>query len=95
MITGGETDPQSDPLQPPDVDSDPTLSCLGATLKSMPIGVPFDAIPQFGALTWTAASWNVTGPAAAKTHGTFAGVTTLATAWAPMLTVESPSMCAK
>ena len=89
MITGGETDPQSDPLQPPDVDSDPTLSCLGATLKSMPMGLPFDAIVQFGALTWTAASWNVTGPAAAKTHGTFAGVTTLATACALIVTYRS------
>jgi hypothetical protein len=48
----------------------------------MPIGVPFDAIPQFGALTWTAASWNVIGPESAKAHGSFAGVTTLATACA-------------
>jgi hypothetical protein len=61
----------------------------------MPIGVPFDAIAQFGALTWTAASWNVTGPLSAKAHGRIFGVLTLATAWAPMLTVESPSMRAK
>ena len=67
-------------------------------MKSMPIGLPFDAIPQFGALTWTAASWNVTGPLAAKTHGRNFGVITTATAcalivtlfgWPPQLVVKS------
>lgn len=52
----------------------------------MPIGVPFDAIPQFGALTWTAASWNVTGPESAKAHGSFFGWPTLATACAVIVT---------
>jgi hypothetical protein len=67
------TDPQSDPdpapPQLPGVDIDPTLSVLGATWKLKPIGTPFDAIPQFGALITFAASWNVTGPLSDKTHG--------------------------
>ena len=81
------TDPQSDPLQPPAVDSDPTLSWAGATLKSMPIGLPFDAIEQFGALTRTDASWNVTGPLSANVHGKKVGFITRATACAVIVTL--------
>jgi hypothetical protein len=52
VITGGTTELQYDPLQPPAVESDPTVNVLlGAVWKLMPIGVPFEAIPQFGALT--------------------------------------------
>jgi hypothetical protein len=81
VITGGTTESQNDPLQPPAVDRDPTFN-VGWFWKLMPIGVPFDASPQFGALSVTAASWNVIGPFSAKAHGSFAGVTTLATACA-------------
>jgi hypothetical protein len=85
------TDAQSDatPVQLPDVDIDPTVyGVLGATLKLKPIGAPFDAIPQLGALSVADASWNVTGPVSDKAHGRCVGVFMVATACT--LTVTLP-----
>ena len=76
-----ETLPHSEasPLQPPAVDIDPTTGGVLRLWKSKPVGVPFDASPQFGAVTVTEESWNVIGPESDRRHGSFSGCLTIRT----------------
>jgi hypothetical protein len=92
-----ETLPQSvaSPLQPPAVDIDPTTGWVVTACKLKPVGVPFDASPQFGAEIVTEASWTVIGPESDRTHGSLFGCLTWAIAVAPILTVENPSTAAR
>ena len=81
------------PLHVPDVDIDATFT-VGFALKSKPVPDAFEPNPQLGALTVTALSWKLIAPDKANTHAC-CGLSTLATAVAPMVTVDKPSIFAR
>jgi hypothetical protein len=75
------------PVQPPAADSEPTLMLIPPPVKfSAFVFGSFEAMPQPGALMF-GLPWKLIEPVNAKTHGFDGNCWTLATAWAPMLTV--------
>ena len=89
------------PVQPPTVDSEPRFMVIPPPVKLIALAAgSFEAMPQFGALMfglpWKLIEGPEFGPAPnAKTQAGAVTLFTEATAVAPMLTVDKPSICAR